>query len=197
MRLDLDTEPTVEPLALQDVRNHRRVTGSDDDDLLTELIAAARQEFEEETGRQVITATWKLYLDRFPHGREPIVVPKAPLQTVASITYVDTAGATQTWSSDEYQVDAFSGPFARQGRIYPKPVESYPGTYAVPDAVQVTFDAGYDDAAAGVPKIVRAAIYSLIGGHYEEREDIIVGTVVTRNPSLERVLDRLRLPAYA
>lgn len=196
MRLHLVTAPAEEPITLAEVKTHRRVTGPDEDGLLTGLIAAARQLFEDETGRQVVTATWRGHLDRFPECGQPIVIPKAPLLTVTGITYIDTAGVTQTWSSSEYTVATYAGAFARPGYIYPAPEYVYPSVYDVKNAVAVTFTAGYG-AAAAVPEGVKAAIKNIVGDLYEEREHAIIGTSSTENAALTRYLSRFKLPVYA
>lgn len=197
MILDLVTGPTVEPITVAEAKLHRRIDGSAEDTLIADLITAAREVFEQETGRQVNTATWKLHLSGFPAAGVPIVIPKAPLLAVSSITYVDTGGATQTWAAGQYTVTAPAGPYARPGTVAPAPAIVYPSTHKDGGSVTVTFTAGYGAAADDVPAAVRAAIYSILGGLYEEREDLMVGTIVNRNPSLDRMLSRFRPLIYA
>lgn len=197
MRLSLVTAPASEPLSLTEAKLHLRVDEdvTADDTLITDLVAAAREEFEHATGRQVITATWDLKLNHFPAG--PIEIPRAPLLTVTSVTYIDTAGASQTWDSAEYQVDAFVGPFARPGLLYPKAEYSYPVTRTIPDAVTVRFTAGYGATADAVPEGVRAALKMSLGGLYAHRESHITGTIITANPLLDRFVLRYRVPVFA
>lgn len=197
MRLHLVSGPAVEPLTLAEAKTHRRVDGNAEDALITDMIIAARELFEEETGRQVNTATWRMELDRFPRSFDPIRIPKAPLIAVSSVAYRDTTGATQTWDAAEYEVDAYAGAFARPGVIYPKAGFQYPSTHASPGAVSVTFTAGYGAAAADVPESVKATIKSILGDMYEEREGFITGTVVSLNPAFARALHRFRVPVYA
>lgn len=197
MRLHLATAPAAEPLSLAEAKAHLRVDGSDEDSLITDLIKAARETFEQETGRQVITATWRGSMDRFPLQSERIHFPKPPLASVTSVTYLDSNGASDTWDSSEYTVDTFSGPFALQGVLYPKPDEDYPDTYPVPNAVTLNFTAGYGSSASDVPEGVRAAIKGILGELFEEREGVITGTIVRENPAIVRVLNRFRVPAYA
>jgi hypothetical protein len=78
-------------------------------------VTAARRFVEDKAGRQFVTATARLTLDRFPFTcsyqwlpspeRRTIVVPRAPLQSVTSIAYVDAGGDTQTLSANSYRVD--------------------------------------------------------------------------------------------
>lgn len=164
MRLKLVTAPTSEPVSVEDLKTHAVIDTSSDDDLLADMIGIAREQVEEETGRALMTQTWALTLDRFP----PIIyAPKPPLSSVSSITYVDTAGETQTWSSDEYLVDASS--HHKPGRITTAYGYSYPSVRSQPGAVTVTFIAGYG-AAGDVPKQLKQAIMLLVGAMYEHRE---------------------------
>ena len=66
MPLQLVTPPAEEPVSLAEAKQHLRVDGGDDDLLIGSLITAARQAAETKTGRQLITARWKLVLDAFP-----------------------------------------------------------------------------------------------------------------------------------
>lgn len=174
-RLSLITGPTDEPLTLVDAKAHLRVEITDDDTYITSLISRAREVFERETGRQLVDATWRAQLDRFPWSdREPIELPKPPLQSVTTVTYLDSSGASQTWAPAEYQVDVFDGPAARRGLLYPVVNEQYPDTYPIPDAVTITFIAGYGNAAA-VPEEIKQHMLQLIGHYYEHREIVVVG----------------------
>lgn len=196
MRLHVTTAPATEPLSLAEAKAHLRVDGTDEDTLITNLIEAARDVFEQETGRQVITATYRGSLDRFP-VRSTIAIPKPPLQSITSITYLDSAGAIQTWAASEYTVSTFSGPFALQGMIFPVANETYPDTFPLPNAVTVNFVAGYGGASTDVPEGVRAAIKGIVGELFEQREGTIVGTTSGDNPAITRVLNRFRVPSYA
>lgn len=195
MRLHLVTAPAAEPLSLAEAKLHLKVdSDTTDDTLISDLIAAAREVFEQETGRQVITATWELKLDRFPSGAVEIF--KAPLLAVSAVTYVDTSGTSQTWDSGEYQVDAFAGPFARPGLLYPKADYTYPETRAIHDAVTVRFTAGYGAAADAVPESVRAVLKMILGGLYTHRESHITGTIISSIPLVDRLVTRYRVPVF-
>lgn len=178
--LSLVTPPSGEPISLEEARQQVRredVVDYDDDAFMVGiLIPAARSRAEKETGRQFLEATWDLRLDRFPCGTyDAIEVPKSPLLTVTGITYVDTDGVTQTWSSSKYVVDAPAGPTAKRGRISLAYGESWPSTRYQPNAVTVRFTAGYGDQGADVPPRLRQAMLLDIGTMFEHREDIVVG----------------------
>jgi hypothetical protein len=66
MPLQLITPAAEEPVSLAEAKRHLRVESADDDALIASLISAARQAAETLTGRQFVTARWKLVLDSFP-----------------------------------------------------------------------------------------------------------------------------------
>lgn len=176
--LTLVTAPTDEPLAPIEVIQHLRLPAdTDEDDLLAGLVAAARDQAEARTNRALVTQTWRLTLDAFPDCEGAIVLPKPPLQSITSITYVDLNGTTQTLAPAAYQVDT--------SRLLARVAPAY-GTYWPPtreqmNAVAVTFACGYGDAAA-VPAGIKAAMKLLIGNWYENREATISGTIIAEVP---------------
>lgn len=177
--------PASEPVSLAEAKAHLRVDGTDEDTLISSLLAAAREYAETFTRRQLVTATWRLSLDAFPC--EPcITLPNARLQSVTSITYYDADNALQTIDSGDYYVDAENEP----GRIVLSPAAGWPTTYDRPNAVQITFVAGYGDAA-DVPEGIKAAIKLWLGDAFENRGSIIVGTVSSQ---IELTVDRLLWP---
>lgn len=136
LRVTQTLPPQGEPLHLDDAKVHVREEDTAADVDITALVAQARQQVEMWTGRQLVCATWKLYLDSFPGE---IRLPFPPLRSVSSITYVDSDGTTQTLATSEYTVDTNQEP-ARIVEAYSK---SWPVTRAHINAVIVTFIAGY------------------------------------------------------
>lgn len=167
MALTLSSAPSEEPITKAEVKLHARITGTDEDANLDAYIKTARLFCEAFTKRQFVTATWVLRCDGFPAvDTTPIIVPRPPLSSVSSITYLDTTGTSQTWSSSKYQVDTYTEP----GRIMPVEGETYPSTQADTfNTVTVTFVAGYG-AASTVPERYKQAIRMLASHLYENRE---------------------------
>jgi uncharacterized phiE125 gp8 family phage protein len=143
MALSLVTGPSVEPVTLAEAKVHLRQDVADEDALITTLITAARQWTETFTHRALITQTWDLKLDDFPCDNADLELPLAPVASVTSISYVDTTGATQTWSASSYQTDLPTGPQAQRGRIAPAYAQYYPVPRSQLNAVTVRFVAGY------------------------------------------------------
>ena len=169
-RPTLVTAPVVEPLTVAEAKNHLRVEHNSEDDGIEALIASARSYAERVTGRQLITATWRIKLNRFPCGYlEAIEIPIAPLLTVVSVKYRDPADVLQTLATSEYVVDAPAGPYATTGRVYLALNKSWPAIAYRPDAVEVEFTAGYGPAAVNVPEELRQALLLLIEHWYGNR----------------------------
>lgn len=142
---------------------------------LTGLIKTARHWTEEYLRRSLIEQTHDWSLDAFP---VEFAVPRPPLISVTSVTYVDTAGASQTLSASIYRVDTAAEP----GRITPAYGEAWPSVREVTNAVIVRFKAGYGTAASAVPEPIRQAMLLLIGEMHERREQALVGTSIVSVP---------------
>ena len=175
--LRLKTSPAKEPVSLAEAKLHLKIEATDtaEDDPIKRLITAARRRAEVSTGRALVTQTWTLALDGFPGG--VIEVPRPPLSSVASITYIDPEGATQTLAADRYRVDAQREP----GRLTPAWDESWPATRPVSNAVEVQFLAGYGDPGK-VPEDIRQALLLIVGRYYAHREDVQAGGTPVKMP---------------
>jgi uncharacterized phiE125 gp8 family phage protein len=170
MGLHLVTAPTSEPITTEAAKIHLRVEHNADDELIETLCLAAKHAVETGTGRKCGSQTWDLKLDAFPCGA--IVLPYPPVAS-ATVSYVDTNGATQTWSSSEYTTDLPTGDDSGPGRIFPAYSYSYPSTRSQRNAVTVRFVCGFATTPAGM----LAAMKLLIGHWYANRESQVVGTI--------------------
>lgn len=177
MSLAITSQPATEPLSTAEAKSHLRVDISDDDTLIDSYVKAARLLVERAVNRQLITATYRLKMDDFDDPRyavdsRSIVIPRAPLQSVSSIQYLDTDGSTQTLASSKYTVYTDSLP----GRIVLNQSEVWPAVQQQTwNTVTITFVAGYGNAASDVPETLRSAIRLLVGHFYENREAAVVG----------------------
>lgn len=181
-------DAAVEPLSVAEAKSHLNVEHASDDAYIGALVLAARQWVEEYTGRALITQTWTRKLDRFPASGE-IVLPRPNLQSVSSITYLDTDGAEQTLAADQFDVQKDELP----GRVTRGYGDSWPSTQGVPNAVTVTYTAGYGAAASDVPGPIVSAIRLIVGDMYANREERVVGTVVARLNAVDALLGPYRV----
>ncbi|MFO8012123.1 MAG: head-tail connector protein [Phycisphaerae bacterium] len=184
--LEQTTPPTARPLTCSQLKAHLRVDGSEEDALVDALLAAATGYVERFTRRQLVTASYRWTLPEFP---ETFLVPRPPLRSVTAIEYVDTAGTTQTLSADAYTV--LTG--ALPGRIHPAWSESWPSARSVPEAVTVTYQAGFG-AAADVPEMLKTAIRLLAGHWFEHREAATEERIEALPLAVQNILWFYRVP---
>jgi uncharacterized phiE125 gp8 family phage protein len=158
------------------------------DSYVRSLVIAAREFVEVYQSRALITQQWRMDLDGFPpryvaayqQGSELALVscvdlerglirlPKPPLISVDSVTYVDPDGATQTLDPSLYVVNTSE----LRGEITLAYGASWPSTRSQRHAVSVLFTCGYGSAAA-VPETTKQAMKLLIGQWNENREATI------------------------
>jgi uncharacterized phiE125 gp8 family phage protein len=176
----------VEPVTLDEMKTHLRVDFNNDDDLITSLLVAARERVETVTGRCLVASTFTYWLDSFPWNwqtdsaparstvnrfvewwanAQVIRIPQPPLKAITTVEYLPSgdASAYVTLDPNVYVVDTNASPAV----IYPKTNYYFPYTYAVHNAVKITFTAGYDE----VPETLKVAIRLIAANWYENRED--------------------------
>lgn len=203
MNLSRTSAPAKLPVTLAEAKTHLRVDTTEEDDRITGILGAATAHVDGYAGvlgRPLITQTWALKLERFPRyafirsdlraGRpidDRIRLPLPPVQSVSSITYVDPDGATQTWAAAKYQLVAKE----TRPHVVPAYGETWPTTRDVPEAVTVTFVAGYGDDTTDVPEPIRQAILLLAGHWYQHREAVATGVVVNE---VKMAVDALLTP---
>ena len=187
MGLTLVTAPVVEPIGLQQAKDHLRVEHADDDALIDLLIAAARRRAEDLTARQLITAIYdQTWHDGFP---STIRLLKSPVQSVASVKYIDGDGVEQTLNASLYTI--VNTDDRDEACIVPAYNESWPATRNIPNAVTVRFTAGFGDGPADIPAPIHAAMLLMIGHLYERREETHIGPNIMALPTMA-ALDLLK-----
>lgn len=181
----LDGEDLVEPVSLEEAKEHLRLTSDDQDNRLARLIGTARSEVAIFTRRQLVTAIWDWKLPGFPCCAS-FELPLPPLQQVVSIKYFDTAGVEQTWSAAQYQVIAPAGETADPGKVQLAYGYVYPAAQSRDDAVTVRFEAGYGDAADDLPPALRDATLLIL-------EDLFLRQRGAATEAAERMLWKFRV----
>lgn len=168
MQYACTTPATADPVTLADVLAHSRIDEHADDAYVALLIKKATRAVERELSKQFITATWKLYLDRFPDEIELRVLPVA---SIISIYYTNTEGTNTLLAATEYQGDCVSPDCPC--RIKPAYGKSWPSTRGdTYNAVTITFTAGYGTTAAFVPESIKHILAFIVANWYEKREPV-------------------------
>lgn len=142
-------------------------TASDFDDLLTRLIAEAREAVEHDTGMVLCSSTWSWKLDLWPCDH--VVCPVRPVQSVTSITYVDAGGATQTWDASNYTLDVYRVQPVILRAFVSGVQATFPVARTQQNAITVTVEAGHPTLAA-IPQLAKQAVKVHVRRSYEHRE---------------------------
>lgn len=185
-RIDVLEGPATTGLTLASVRDeHLRVaTGSVENAYIQQLMLVAYAEAERVTRRSLATQTLALVMDRFPSWE--FEIPRPPLQSVESITYIDTDGNPQvlTGSPAQFLVSAPTGPRAVRGRVSPLYGTVWPTTRMQLDAVTVTYTAGYPDVGSpplpDIPAEIQQGMLLVIGELYKQRSESVEAHFTTR-----------------
>ncbi len=189
MTLRMTVPPTSWPVELDEVKEVQpAIEHEHDDGQLTRLIKAATRHVEHVTWRQLLTATYVMKLRGFPWGvglfagpgdryfgfgdtgafrsighEGKIHLPRPPLISVVSMTYIDWEGNVDTADPSTYTVDADHEP----GTIEPVWGTFWPPTRDVPGAVTVTYTAGYGPSADDVPDELKDCIIRVVRACYD------------------------------
>lgn len=177
--------PASEPVTLSDLKDFCEITHSLKDMDLTSALAASRNEFELYTGVALMSQTWKQTLDSW--GTRVIELERAPLASISSVSYYPAdGGSAVTVSSSDYRVGL--GGFQRFGFVEFLDTFEFPALADRFDAVSVTFVAGVASAADMPPSILRA-IKMMARDLFDEKRNVITGTIVAQNPRMQRLID--------
>ena len=171
------TASTTLPVTLAQVKS--QVTSEDfidDDVLLDSYIRAAVAYLDGPAGvlgRALIDQTVVQPLSGLS---ESVCLTYGEATSLTSVEYYDADNVLQTLAGAELIVET-SGAY-----VWIDPaLGSLPVTYDRPNAVRVTYQAGWPDAEA-VPASIKAAISMLAATWYEHREDFSASASVTRVP---------------
>lgn len=185
-------------ITLDDAKAHLYQDHDDQDGQITAMIRAATQAAEHYTRRVFLSRTFVMGLDAFPRGGgvwpcpnqdgevwpprfgnlsrgvrfpDAILLPLAPLGAVVSIAYTSTEldddGAPIDASVTQWQAAANGNP----PYIVPAFGKCWPCTADVPEAVRVTFSAGYGEPG-DVPEAIKSAVRLMLGDLFRVREDM-------------------------
>ncbi len=158
------TEPTVEPVTVDELKTFGRIDTSAEDTLIGSMISAVRKASELYTGRAFIEQIITLVMDFWPS--ETIYLPRPPVISITGIYTVDEDDAATEYDSDYYFVDTVSEPgcvVLRNGVTAPSHTARYTSGY------KIVYKAGYGDAASDVPEIIKQAILIWTMDYYENR----------------------------
>ena len=184
-------EAALSPVTLAQARKNSRIDHEDDDQHIQDCIDAATGYVQRMTDTALITTLFEWKMDRFPLGSTPLYLPRWPVQSIASISYTDTNGTTQTIASNSYSLRADN---SGRGRISLVSWNPWPSTLNSPDSVSIRFHAGFGDSPTDVPREWQKPIL-LLASHWIENREATVGSMSKQIEfSVSALLDALRDP---
>lgn len=197
MGLSLVTAPVSDPISLIEIKDHCRITDTDQDGLLAGFILAAREFIENDTHLKLITQTldlsiddgWPLVIARGCY-RTRIEFPVKPVQSVTSVTYTDGNGSPATLSAGLYTL-------RNDGAVHfiePTYGTTWPTVRQQTATITVRFVAGYQPEQ--VPNPLLQALRMLIGHANENREAVANGNFVEIPLGLEAFLSQYRYTRF-
>lgn len=157
------TDPVAEPVTLAEAKRQLRYDGSDEDTLITALISVARDYIEQFTGRYWAKATFSIYFDSFPALDNPFDILIPEIESVDTISYLDSNQATQTITAGT-TLDSERRQL-RYNTVWP--------TDAI--SVKLTITAGTDNAASPadvIPGAIKQAILLVITDLFNNRASL-------------------------
>lgn len=199
MKTTIITPSTVLAVSVAEVKNYCRLglDSSDEDTLIEMLIAASMARCVQETGRALLTTTYKLTADLTVSGAENY----PPLSTftqqtsnklklsypnflsLTSVVATNAAGTNTTLSAADYKLN-HTGVFSTIQILNASDAES----------VAVTYTAGYGATAADIPNPIKVWIMKDVCTAYDNRDSLSLGQVSsTVYPFIDGLLDPYRV----
>lgn len=202
------SQPTQEPVSLQEAKNHLRIDGNYDDTLISLCIGAARQYFENSCQIHIAHKTVQLVLDNFPvtvpnltvtsninypfqtkyYPFDGTIYIQGPVQSVESVSYTDTNLADQNLGS--YRADLISSP----ARITTVGGAAWPTTAKITNSVRVNYTAGF--TAVTMPKLLKSGILFFMAHLYENREAVTTGSLTETPLAVESIIQQYSSGVY-
>jgi uncharacterized phiE125 gp8 family phage protein len=151
----LATPPAKLAVTLGELKSHARIDNDLQDANLYAWLLSATEEAQFETSRQLINATYDETFNAWPcadaWGDRAFRLHWAPLVSIGSVKYLDTAGTQQTLDPSNYRADLIRAP----GRVVFKRSASLPSLYDDSQTIVVRYVAGYGTEMHDVPEPIR------------------------------------------
>lgn len=164
MHLELLSVSSADIIPLSEMSAFLRVDDPTQNALIAALTRGAINSFQEWTGRQFLTATYKMTLQGFPRCNGAIRLPKPPTVSVTSVGYYSD---TSPSSAVDYQVvkgETF-------WHLVPGVNASWPAPpIGLANAVEVVFTCGYGIIRDSFDEDLIHSLRVLVAHWYENRE---------------------------
>jgi uncharacterized phiE125 gp8 family phage protein len=206
--LVVTTEPTAEPVSIEQVKRHCRIDSNADDELLTGYLTAARVMAEGYLSRALLTQTllWTVQPSSERRGGRDrsrlhgtLELPRAPVQSIESVATLDVWGNATTIPAAVLPVPPLTEIIGYVADLSLEPSTLFIGgetplsggfalRFTRLQYLQVSMVAGYEDTTGILPTTIQA-IMMTTAFLYEHRGD----SAVAMPDAAQWLLDRQRL----
>lgn len=163
MQLTRETAPATVAFDLDDLKRQLRIDGGDEGAYLDQIaqVATSFVDGQGALGRAMITQTWAQWVQ----NPTTVRVMMTPFQSLTSVKYYDSAGTLQTATVSDFEA------IGSGDKVYIRPKDGFtwPNSEDRPDAIKITYVAGYGDDFTDIPETVRHALSLLVTQWFEHR----------------------------
>jgi uncharacterized phiE125 gp8 family phage protein len=157
----LVTGPAIEPLSLSEAKAFLRVEHSEDDQVISALIAGARTHIETQSQVALITQAWRIVLDCWPQ-RGRIVVRPGPFKSLHAARFYDLNSNAHAIDTQGFVPDYGGSVLAFVPWAVPVPGRATAG-------IELDVSIGFGDTIEDVPESLRQAVRLLVSHWYDNR----------------------------
>jgi uncharacterized phiE125 gp8 family phage protein len=160
------TPPQITPVTLEEVKAHLKVTGTDEDSLLTIYVEAATNAAQAYTNIRFINTDIEEVFEDF----HEMTYLRFPTQAIESIEYDASDDTVKTVDTDIYVLNTYTEPqvlLRQSGKMWPTDLAEKRMR------IRVRYTAGFGEQTTHVPSDIRSAILLIVGHLYENREDSV------------------------
>jgi uncharacterized phiE125 gp8 family phage protein len=165
-RLVLINPASERLLTLEQAKSHCKCQHDAENELFLDWIKSAEAYCQKYADRVLLTSTWRWISSQFPCTGKAIDLKIAPVQSISSVSYTNTAGTLVSLPAQDYQLE----PDEFAPMLWEGVDASWPATQqGNVSAVTVELVAGFSSRDL-VPLQFKQAMYLIIGDWYVHRD---------------------------
>lgn len=180
------TEPVGDVVTLAQQRLYMRVDETKDDSEIQAMLDSAVRTAEDFMERSLIDQKWRITYDAVPFDFLSIPdlprileLSRPPIKTLDLVEFTKLDGTTDTVTLTDLINDFQAEP----GRIALKPGANWPTGLQSINAIRFEYSTGYGTAGSNtIPPGIKQAIRRIVSTWYEQREDMVTGTIAIKMP---------------
>lgn len=141
-------------ISLSECKNFLKIDYDEDDELLSKMITAAAQKFENYTSQALVSQTWQVMYKQF--CEDDIKLPTYPVSAITKVETISYSGEHNVFATRLYEFDQASQRLS---------FKVFPFGYFL----KIDYIAGYGDDASFIPEDIKNALLNHVAYMYENR----------------------------